>query len=254
MFEIRTPEDEYLRRPSTILNRFLKRVWNNPFADQKTLQHRKAGISLLEETLMLLDVHPTEYFAVPFGSTLWTIDQQSDHDFFIEAAVEEELVVSLERKTLIAKRLDLDHFFEVDRHLRVDNILAVLLFTPDQFIAGNKGEAIRSRERVIRGLDQPYDNNLKEFDANKCLNMLFDYFYRDWPLYESGSKKLNGIDRSRTTRFEQRLQELAIHSRSPEKYITSLKAAITKLQVPPFEVFKEVILQSDGHLNVPGLI
>jgi hypothetical protein len=243
---------EYRPSPLYQVREFVTRVWEHPLLDEQTRRHRYEAKGKLSNVLNDLGFTNDDFIAVPVGSLLWSVDEQSDYDYQL-------LFSNLETKERYRK-LHLDTFLE-QRNIQVignptyanteekiilsDSHFADLLLTPDEYLSGNIQLAGKLRQSIL-GL---YSEADYLYYWDRVVVPLFDGGYRYWEL--STDKVIEKpVKESRFTRFNIALAKRSQQSRVPSRYHGAFRYARDKLKLPSLKTYTEAMRESNGSLHI----
>ncbi len=237
------------------VRKFVTRVWEHPLADQRTRNHRVIGRRKLVDFLTGIGMPPEKYVAAIVGSSIWTTDADSDHDFMV---VIDGLGISPEHLMAIGEWHSRQYNVQLanvvsEPQIGITNTRhflhwdeATLMFTPDEHLSGNLNLAHRLRLKIIKSIMQSQRINGGQFPSWQTeMEYLFRSLYKNWALDPTSAKH-----ERRSGLFYKRLQERSMQSLNPGIWQDRFLNALYALSVPPLEVFHEALTQTQGELKL----
>lgn len=245
-----SPEISPVREdPRATLDQFTKRLWMHPLVSEETLAFRKECIDVITEAFELHKVNPKYCFAIPTGSFATIPTKHSDRDIFLMHTIPDNLrerqqlrdgIYELETQALDG--LSVMNVLPIESLMlpvRI-NAIPVILWTPDEYIAGNKELAIDTRRRLAQMFLKPES----ESRWGKHVVSVYDTFYRDWRKLPTGQGK-------REARFQNALETHPIDERWRPTWEKVVIHRTENLVLPPREIYLSAIIANNGALALP---
>jgi len=254
---------EHKTSPIEQIRIFVTRIWNHPLVDENTREHRKLAVTKLDDLLQEFGIDQSTYFTVPVGSLIWAVDEKSDFDYqlvfitrqdqnhadmlFRENSERARAALARERINIVA-----NYPCSVSGFLEDSSYYSNFLFTPDEYIGGNKILAIKTRLKAVKNM---IDKRYTKYDWENVVESRFDIFFRKWDdltLHLTRLYKTEKSDpqRNRSKRISDRLALRAQQSNDPEKYKTVFEKARKELNFPDFQTYSQAIIESSGALSL----
>ncbi len=269
MTEFSSPKES--PSPKEQVERVVTALWEHPLLDDATVAHRKAALAALPSFLNKFGIDESEYVGVLKGSSQQIVDDTSDYDFMIirpkEFTTKDDKFSHAQDASGGAQpKIDIFNVYGIspENPRLVDNfmyIMTQLLFTPDEYMAGNIELARQYRRAAVEQLALN-PGSLRLFwgdDSNENKGMLrynFADCFKNWGIVPQNSRsgmKMGHNPQNRLEKEQRRLNtniELrAQHSNDP-RWSEHFLQAIKELQPPSFAAYKEYLSQTDGAVHI----
>jgi len=258
------PEDETFHKPEIvngelgeqlspveIVQKYITQMWQHPLLDETTRQHRRRGPKLLTDFAHELEIGDGEWYGIPFGSTLWITDEQSDHDYAVYAATLDadtkwKRYFSTNSKEHARKHgkplpdTPLDILSEDDYRFQPH-----LYFTPDDYLVGNVELAQQQRLARIKAIatHKESGNYFPKPEADGQWETIRRHVAKmlNWP--QTQNKE---IDQGRSSAVRFRRNRDTLLEQNIGQDLSAFNAM--RYNVPYFSTYHAVILATKGAL------
>ena len=233
---------------------FVTRIWEHPLLTSKTSEHRNKGKKLFEEYLSQKGLNKDDYVGIPFGSSVWITDDNSDFDFNVIAKNKQSKIAlsGLLFQEGTPHGLSIDNIGNLDTIESGGSIpyyLKDMFFTSDDYLSGNLELAKNTRSKMASFM-QSDSHSFWE----KELIEHFDHYYKGWPVskeytlgYPDGAIK----GEIRSARTNNAIVERGLLTKmGPEKYAVNFAIALHNFTVPKLDTYLKGLKYSNGQLHI----
>lgn len=237
------PNEAIAQGPLTEIEKFVTRMWEHPLVDERMRKHRTQGTEFLEKIVDVHGLSDSRWIGIPVGSTLWVVNPESDHDFALvipndhpKGFMDIYYDYSHENSHNKTKKLPIDIVrigSESDLLRIASTEKYALLFTPDEYIAGDLNLAHSLRLRIV-------DKMSRENKFPDDMSDWLEWYVKKWP--QLGDK--------REGRYKAALKERAWQSNDPFGWRRVFEDNVANLKLPSFEDYASAIKQRNGALNI----
>jgi hypothetical protein len=226
------------------------KIWEHSLLTEKTIERRIDAKAKFENKLKINGLSSKSYFAVPHGSHVWIAGDDPDYDFNVFANnVPENDIESLGY-----------HKIQDPLHMNIYNIkdltnlnpeqapiLLDLLFTPNEYIAGNIALANMCRKNTAIYMDT-HDSDIWE----KKITDRFEQYYRGWPEDNTAIPGYSGNKaEERIARVNKVLELRGAHTAMGiDSYKSFFWDALRKFTLPTVHQYALGLSASNGALNI----
>lgn len=253
----RTSRIELNHTPQEEVGIFVTRLWEHPLVDQQTRQHRQDGLERITDVMGKSYIQDA-YFAVPFGSMhRGGVNEESDFDFFLfmhnkrgnERSITYVKSMGLQQKIDI-KVIDIDDFMHGNPTHRFDHAFesANILFTPDEYVAGNTDLAQSLRLAVATSIQAlAYPSSAWATITGIALN---DRLKKSEEATDNNDPEYDHKFYDRKERLSKALYARSSQSQNPTLYEEKFLKARDILTPPSSRIYCQAMLKTNGAINI----
>lgn len=231
------------------VRKFVTNIWNNPLVDEKTLAFREQSRAKLVKFFQDNNISFEDFIAIPYGSILWTIDDESDADYMLivrsfERAIDLRPYNNFlnENKLSVHTAADIDYLINLPDY----KTLLSLIITPDEYLIGNTHLAAELRKTGVNNALDPFRRDF----AEARMDITFQTGYQNWrDLDHMRPETTRQAHRLRQSRYNAALNKRAAQTHAPERWKAAFEKALHDTWLPDLQVFADCFNFTEGQLR-----